>query len=121
SGYFASTHDVAPTVLSMLGLQAPGRMAGEDLSVTLDGREPPPRPHFTASYDNAVLAGDDRYLLLADNQGFVKRLYDAESDPRQRRDIAGTKPQVTALLWDALLDAAGGTLPRFDERGAITG
>ncbi len=121
SGYFASTHDVAPTVLSMLGLQAPGRMAGEDLSVTLDGREPPPRLHFTASYDNAVLAGDDRYLLLADNQGFVKRLYDAESDPRQRRDIAGTKPQVTALLWDALLDAAGGTLPRFDERGAITG
>ncbi len=121
SGYFASTHDVAPTVLSMLGLGRPGRMTGEDLSVTLEGRAPPPRPHFTASYDNAVLAGDDRYLLLADNQGFVKRLFDAESDPRQRRDVSRSQPQVTARLWDALLDDAGGTLPRFDARGATSG
>ncbi len=121
SGYFASTHDVAPTVLSMLGLTPPGRMTGEDLSVTLAGREPPPRPFFTAGYDNAVLAGDDRYLLLADNQGDVRRLYDAESDPRQRKDVSGQKPQVTARLWEGLVDDAGGTMPRFDETGAISG
>ncbi len=121
SGYFASTHDVAPTVLSMLGLRPPGRMSGEDLSVLLDGNEPPPRPYFSASYDNAVLVGDDRHLLLADNQGFVKRLYDAKSDPRQRTDVAGGQPQVAARLWEALLDDAGGTLPRFDTTGAISG
>jgi arylsulfatase A-like enzyme len=121
SGYFASTHDVAPTVLSMLGLTPPGRMAGEDLSVTLEGDEPPPRSLFTAGYDNAVLAGDDRYLLLADNEGNVRRLYDAEGDPRQRKDVSGQKPQVTARLWQALLDDAGGTLPRFDATGAVSG
>ena len=121
SGYFASTHDVAPTVLSMLGLTPPGRMVGENLSVTLEGREPPPRPLFTASYDNAVLVGDDRHLLLADNQGIVKRLYDAESDPRQRTDVAAIQPKVTARLWESLLDDAGGTLPRFDARGATSG
>jgi len=121
SGYFASTHDVAPTVLSMLGLKPPGAMSGEDLSVTLEGDAPPQRPHFTASYDNAVLAGDDRYLLLADNEGLVKRLYDAKSDPRQRRDMAAKKPEVAARLWEALLDDAGGTLPRFDATGAIAG
>ena len=121
SGYFASTHDVAPTVLSMLGLTPPGGMSGEDLSVALEGREPPPRPYFSASYDNAVLVGDDRHLLLADNQGFVKRLYDAKSDPRQRTDVAAGQPRVAARLWEALLDDAGGTLPRFDPTGAISG
>ena len=121
SGYFASTHDVAPTVLSALGLPAQGKMGGEDLTGLLEGRQPPPRPVFTASYDNALLAGDDRYLLLADNQGFVRRLYDSRTDPRQRRDVASTQRDATARLWEAILDDAGGTLPLFDERGAISG
>ena len=121
SGYYASTHDVAPTVLSALGLPAQGKMAGEDLTGLLEGRDLPERPVFTASYDNALLAGDDRYLLLADNRGFVKRLYDSRTDPRQRRDVASVQPDETARLWEAIVDDAGGTLPVFDERGAVSG
>jgi len=121
SGYFASTHDVAPTVLAALGMAPRGRMDGEDLGVVLGGGVPPERPVFTAAYDDALLAGDDRYLLLSDNQGFVKRLYDKQDDPRQGRDVASRRPGEVRRLWAALLEDAGGTLPRFDEFGAISG
>ena len=40
SDYFASTHDVSRTLLSFMGVRAPGMMEGEDLSVLFDGREP---------------------------------------------------------------------------------
>ena len=43
SDYFASTHDVAPTILSFQGLTVPGRMDGEDLTVMFDGADPPER------------------------------------------------------------------------------
>ena len=44
SDYFASTHDVSRTLLSFMGVRAPGMMEGEDLSVLFEGREPPPAP-----------------------------------------------------------------------------
>jgi len=119
--YFASTHDVAPTVLGMIGLKEPGAMEGEDLSAALEGRRLAPRPIFTAGYDDVVLAGDGRYLLRAEDRGAVKRLYDSGSDPEQDDDVSSSNPQTTAALWDAVLEAAGGTLPRFGESGVISG
>jgi arylsulfatase A-like enzyme len=48
SDYFASTHDVAPTILSMLGMEKPQPMEGSDLSPIFDGKEPDQkREHFT--------------------------------------------------------------------------
>ena len=38
SDYFASTHDVSPTLLSFMGIRRPGQMDGEDLSVLFEGR-----------------------------------------------------------------------------------
>src|SRR5919205_1499686 len=57
SDYYASTHDVAPTVLGALGVEPPSPMQGQDLTVLLDGGEPEPRPYFTASYHDHVWAG----------------------------------------------------------------
>jgi hypothetical protein len=68
-----------------------------------------------------VVAADDRYLMLADNTGFFKRLYDTRRDPNERTDVAARRPQVVDRLWEALLDDAGGTLPRFGPRGVISG
>ena len=43
SRYFASTHDVGPTVLGVLGYERPKWMNGADLSPLLDGKQPPRR------------------------------------------------------------------------------
>lgn len=121
SDYFASTYDIAPTVLSALGLKPPGRMEGEDLGVIFDGAEPPARPVFTASYDDSVVAGDGRWFLISDNQGAQRQLFDTLRDPRERRNLAGQRADVARRLFAEVLDDAGGTLPRFGPTGALAG
>jgi arylsulfatase A-like enzyme len=118
SDYFASTYDAAPTLLSFMGIRAPGMMQGEDLSVLFDGREPPARPHFTACYDNYVLAGDRDWFFISDSEGKLKRLYDKRNDPLETRNVAAEHPQLVDKYWKLLFDEAGGTLPQFGASGA---
>jgi arylsulfatase A-like enzyme len=117
SDYFASTHDVPRTLLSFMGVRAPGMMAGEDLSVLFDGGAPPDRPLFTSCYDDHLLAGDADWFLLADSEGRRKRLYDKRADPTEVNDVAAEHPQVVDRLWRVLEDEAGGTLPQFAASG----
>ena len=121
SDYFASTHDVAPTLLSFQGITVPGRMDGEDLTVMFDGADPPERPYWTTCYADHVAAGDGRYLLIADNQGKERRLFDTEEDPDEETDVAADNPDVVARLWRGVLNDAGGTMPVFGKTGVITG
>jgi arylsulfatase A-like enzyme len=121
SDYFASTHDVAPTILSFQGLTVPGRMDGEDLTVMFDGADPPERPYWTTAYASQVAAGDGRWLLIADNQGEKRRLFDTEADPDEETDVAVDNPQVVDRLWQNIVDDAGGTMPVFGETGVVTG
>jgi arylsulfatase A-like enzyme len=118
SGYFASTHDVSRTLLSFMGVRAPGMMNGEDLSVLFDGGSPPERRWFTSCYDNYVLAGDRDWFLLSDSEGRRKRLYDKRADPRELHDVATDHPQIVDRLWRVLEAEAGGTLPQFGASGA---
>ena len=121
SDYFVSTHDVAPTILSFQGLTVPGKMDGEDLTVMFDGGDPPERPYWTTAYADQVAAGDGRWLLIADNQGQEKRLFDTESDPAEDKDVAGDNPEVVDRLWQNVVNDAGGTMPVFGKTGVVTG
>lgn len=118
SDFFASTHDVAPTVLAALGIEAQGELDGEDLAAVVGGSGGE-RSTFTASYDDQVVAGDDRWLLIANNQGGERRLYDGGSDPRQRDDVSSDNEDVADRLWESVQDAAGGELPKFGKKGVI--
>ena len=120
SDYFASTYDMPRTALSLMGVRAPGLMAGEDLSVLFEGREPPPRPHFTSCYDDHVLCGDLDWFLLSDSEGRRKRLYDKNADPEEKVDVAFEHPEIVDQLWKVLADEAGGTLPQFSSGGGKT-
>ncbi len=119
SDFFASTHDVAPTVLAALDVEPSAALDGEDLGPLVAGETGPERSTFTASYDDQVVAGDGRWLLISDNQGKERRLFDAEGDPRQQRDIASKQDDVADRLWASVKDAAGGELPRFGQKGVI--
>jgi arylsulfatase A-like enzyme len=121
SDYFVSTHDVAPTVLSFQGITVPGRMDGEDLTVMFDGADPPERPYWTTAYADQVAASDGRWLLIADNQGKQRRLFDTEADPDEEDDVASDNPDVVDRLWHNILDDAGGTMPVFGKTGVISG
>jgi arylsulfatase A-like enzyme len=114
SDYYASTHDVAPTILGALGIEVPGAVGGQDLSVLLDGGEPELREHFTLGYDEYVWTRDDRYVMVSRNDGAQARLYDLTTDPGMNRDIAGEHPDVARRMFEGyVLRDAGGPLPRY--------
>ncbi len=112
SDYFASTHDVAPTVLGGMGLGVPDAMGGEDLSVLLDGGEPAPREHFTLGYHNYVFSRDERYAMFSANDGSGAHLFDLQEDPEMNHDLAASQPEVARRMFrDYVLRDAGGPLP----------
>jgi arylsulfatase A-like enzyme len=121
SDFFASTHDVARTMCSFMGVRAPGAMNGEDLSVLFEGGQPSARRWFTACYDDHLLAGDRDWFFIADSEGRRKRLYDKRNDPEELRDVASEHPELVDLLWRVLEDEAGGTLPQFGAGGVVGG
>ena len=112
SDVFASTHDVAPTILGFLGIEPPSPMQGRDLSVLLGGGEPEPRPHLTAGYHGHVFARDDDYAMFSKNDGTEAKLFDLRDDPGMDRDVAAARPGVvTKMRNDYVLEDAGGQLP----------
>ncbi|MGI8860767.1 MAG: sulfatase [Rubrobacteraceae bacterium] len=115
SEYHASTHDVAPTILSLLGIEQPEAMNGEDLSPILGGGEPAtPRPYFTAGYHDHVWARDDRYAMWSRNDGGDAKLFDLQEDPEQENNIAGSNPDIVKRMFqDYVIEDAGGPLPRY--------
>ena len=119
SDYFASTHDVAPTLLSFMGVRAPGLMDGEDLSVLFDGGEPPragtgsPPATTTTSWRRPRLVLHRRTARAAASASTTSAPTRAELD-----DVAAEHPEIVDRLWKVLEDEAGGTLPQFGASGA---
>ncbi len=116
SDYHASTHDVAPTILGFLGIEAPGQMEGQDLSVFFAGGEPQQRrDHFTLGYHDHAWARDERYVMFAKNDGSEPRLYDLREDPNMETNIAGSERVLLNDMWNEyVLKDAGGPLPRYN-------
>jgi arylsulfatase A-like enzyme len=114
SDFFASTHDVAPTILGFLGVEPEQPMDGQDLSVLFDGGEPEERPYFTLGYNDRAWARDEDYVMFAKNDGSNVLLYDLNADPQMNTDIAGNNQDVIDRMWnDYVLEEAGGPLPTY--------
>ena len=71
-----------------------------------------PPANFTSGYRDHVWAREKRYVLFSRSDGSEPRLYDAQSDPYQERDLAeGDLDTVGRMLEDYVLKDAGGSLP----------
>ena len=116
STYYASTHDVAPTILGFLDVEPEQQLDGQDLSPTLVGGEPEDsRPYFTLGYNDHVWARDDRYMMFSLNDGSDAKLYDLQNDPEQRNDIAADEPGIVKRMFEGyILRDAGGPLPTYE-------
>lgn len=113
SHHFASTHDVAPTILSLLGVDAPGWMDGQDLSTILDGEQPPARPFHYGGMFNRYFVRTDQWVLLGDNLGGNRKLYDLSLDQGEIENVEPANRDVGEELYRRLL-AETGPLPYYD-------
>ena len=83
SSYLASTHDVAPTILSMAGVDVPRGMDGVDLSRFFEGRRPPERPYAFGGYGNSYFVRTDDWAMYGPNTR--RRLPPVRPRPRPGR------------------------------------
>jgi arylsulfatase A-like enzyme len=114
SDWFASTHDVAPTLLSLAGLRVPERMEGVDLSRPLRGRRLPGRPYAFGGYSNEFYVRTDRWAMWANNRPGHFHLFDLRRDPGEFRDVAGRHPHLVRELYAKVRERAGGRLPYYE-------
>jgi arylsulfatase A-like enzyme len=114
SRYWASHHDIGPTVLSALGYEKTDSMNGTDLTRLLDGKQPAQkRTYRTAAYATYLAARDDKWLLISDNPGHEKRLYKLAHE-RGNRNVASRYPAQVRRLWGYIKKDAGPKgLPHF--------
>ena len=126
SEYFASTHDVAPTVLSLLGIDQPGWMDGADLTPLLDtpsggtgDGQPEERPFHYGGMYNRFFMRTDQWVLLGDTLGGNRQLFDLTLDPGEWRDVAEANRANKRLaedLYQQVIEATGGgPLPYYDD------
>ncbi|MEA2332863.1 MAG: hypothetical protein QOH58_3001 [Thermoleophilaceae bacterium] len=112
SSYLASTHDVAPTVLSMAGVGVPRGMDGVDLSRLFEGGRPPDRPLAFGGYGNSYYVRTDDWAMYGPNRGGAFNLFDHRRDPGEYRNVAGTHPGKAGELYGAVRRRTG-SLPTF--------
>jgi arylsulfatase A-like enzyme len=124
--WYASTQDVAPTLLSFMGLTIPGKMEGEDLTALFDDVDEddlPDRPRSITAVGSNIIVRDGRWLMVADREEIERRLYDddeeADDDDKRYDDVANDEPGILTELSLTALAAAGGTLPEFGPEGAL--
>jgi arylsulfatase A-like enzyme len=117
SDWFASTHDVAPTLAALAGLRRPASFEGADLSPILTGALPTEsRPYAVGGYGNNSYVRDRRWAYMAKNDGREERLYDVAADRGERHDVARERRDVTVEMRRRVRRAAGGRPPFYSER-----
>ena len=117
SDWFASTHDVAPTLLAMAGVSTPHRMTGTDLSRPFRGRRLPERDYAYGGYSNSFFIRSSRWAMWGDNRPGRFRLFDLHRDPGQFHNVAHRHPGTVDQLYGHVVARAGGRLPFYSSYG----
>jgi arylsulfatase A-like enzyme len=113
SDWFASTHDVAPTLLSMAGVKRPERMTGVDLSRPFEGKKLPERDFAYGGYSDSFYIRSRDWLLWGFNKPGNFKLFNLRRDPGMEHNVAASHPEMISRLYWAMRNRAGGRLPWY--------
>ena len=95
--------DIMPTVLSLLGIQAPDGLDGADLTKPQAADRPIYVETFQAFADHGwssllgVRSATTKYIY-----GPQSELYDLSSDPFEKRDVVGDRPDLATAMHERL-------------------
>jgi arylsulfatase A-like enzyme len=95
SRVFASTLDVAPTILDAVKVSYPPDLGGVSLLGAMVGKSAPGRERLFARNDrNLVATWDHRFKIVGtpEDEGMRFALYDRSSDPAEMHDVSRARP-----------------------------
>ena len=81
----------------------------------MDGEQPPEKRefHYGGMYNRFFIRTDD-YVLIGDNRGNERTLYDLRQDPHEFFDIEKKNRKLSEELYQHVLELAGGPLPYYE-------
>jgi arylsulfatase A-like enzyme len=94
--------DLAPTLLSALGVPRDARMRGSDLTGLLAGGPENPALRAFASIDELRMWTDGKHKLICEASQGACRLYDLIADPSESSSISDAEPQLQARFASEL-------------------
>jgi arylsulfatase A-like enzyme len=102
----ASSADLAPTILDIIGLEVPDRFEGQSLLPLMLGHSTgDDRLAVTELADRSQVAIVDRsWKLIWTAEDQTARLYNLLDDPNELNDRAAEEPRITAQLLEALVE-----------------
>jgi arylsulfatase A-like enzyme len=99
--------DVAPTILSLLGVAPPTSMRGDVLPGLGRAYFSRPRPVYVVSDNILAVRQDNLKLITSKQKQFPDELYDLEKDPTEQRNLFIEEPAAASLIkladdfWEA--------------------
>jgi len=118
--------DVVPTLLDLLGVAAPEALRGRSLLPLVEGGEWAERPVLGQALSSSiplqsVIVGSHK--LIRRGRGESVELYDLETDPRERTDLADQRPALRRSLVAVLdrLELAADRPQPFEDADALDG
>ena len=116
SDWFASTHDIAPTLASLAGISRPMTFEGADLTPILSGGLPAEdRAYAVGGYGNNSYVRTRRWGYMTQNDWRREKLYDLAADPGERRNVAAERPRVVKEMRRRVRAAAAGKPPYYSD------
>ncbi len=112
--------DLPPTLLARLGIEPEKLMEGKDIWPLALGRTNEAYHHITCGWGPFVMVRDRRYWYNAYIWGELPLLYDLESDPKLKNNIAGEHPEICEKLKQLAIADAGGQIPDSLRKAATT-
>ncbi|MBN2296323.1 MAG: sulfatase-like hydrolase/transferase [Pirellulales bacterium] len=100
--------DIAPTILSTVGLECSEDMLGLDLStyVSSQGEHPPERGFYSESFEATAYGCAPLLSMESSEWKYIHcpkpELYNVEDDPKELTNVEGTQPAKSRLLKDSL-------------------
>jgi arylsulfatase A-like enzyme len=107
--------DVPATIMAVAGVEAVGELQGRNL-LTIPGGSWQSREYLTCRYGNYVWYRDEKTWYFSTAEFADTHLFDLETDPACRENIAGRAPDRSAKARDGILADAGGQLVSYRRR-----
>lgn len=109
---FAQNHDVLPTALGLLGVEAP-TVDGQDHSAALAGKPVEEREFVITGWGDFASVRDREwnYIVNFETSGEGTRLFHLPSDPGEQTDVVAEHPDVVAKQRERLESFLGHQLP----------